>query len=585
MPLPPDLSSKLNYSVFSVMNALESLELPTSYGLADASGDTEVTGETFGTVVAARRNFKPFVIGIIPPDVAVDFIPFRRLDAVVGEAPQANFTNNKVAQARAASGEPPRSIPNAGGSIPTENAGVVPRKQVAVRGEDLRREIYNEYTRQLGYPPTEATVNLIASQMYAEPGNAPGGTYAVSFNYNFGNQTRGGRGQYAESENTLAKRKAKYGTEGKGYHPETNPTGGVANLPPTPSSGTAYLSVDYDGQNNAFPRYYRGFSSLNSSVATQVANLRSLYPNTLTAQTPTEYVDGLTNGVNGARYFAANRDKYEHGITTQYDAMTRATEQGRLGGKIGVDAVQPAPDDNKTAEDADADAPANNRFIMTTGSSTQLEADPSGDRIGRLTDVDLERLAIGRQQTDALRRQLETIRTTPGLVMLVNPSEFTRSYERSTDVAKGRKSNIVHNWLERPMTINSSGVTAGQYVVDGEGNGGLTGPLRVYSLSYENLLSLIGLYKTNGIVYSGPEADRGTPLLAYSVFIYYDNHMYIGSFESFDVSDTETRQHNIQYSWRFKTRYDMDVGNDGRFTDFEIGVNTSFNPVRLLGVS
>jgi hypothetical protein len=221
---------------------------------------------------------------------------------------------------------------------------------------------------------------------------------------------------------------------------------------------------------------------------------------------------------------------------------------------------------------------------MSTGSVTSFETDPSGDRVGKLVEYDPSRDVIAKQQTDALRYQIEVIQNTPGLLMLVNPNNFTRSYENSVDNSvKGRKGNITHVWFERPVSINGTGVTAGQYVVGPDGDGGITNELRVYSASYQNLLSLFTIYKTNGIIFSGAEsgAESGIRQLGYSVFIYYDNHVYIGSFDSFEVQDSGTKPHNMSYSFKFNVRYDFDVGNDGRFTDFEVGVQNGYFSQRL----
>jgi hypothetical protein len=52
------------------MDYLGKLSLPSNLRFA-APGESSVTGNTFGTVIAARRNFKPFIVGLIPPDVPV----------------------------------------------------------------------------------------------------------------------------------------------------------------------------------------------------------------------------------------------------------------------------------------------------------------------------------------------------------------------------------------------------------------------------------------------------------------------------------------------------------------------------------
>lgn len=44
-----------------------------------------------------------------------------------------------------------------------------------------------------------------------------------------------------------------------------------------------------------------------------------------------------------------------------------------------------------------------------------------------------------------------------------------------------------------------------------------------------------------------------------SVFIYFDNHIYIGSFDSFDLDDDSGKAHNISYGFKFTSRYDLEM--------------------------
>lgn len=199
---------------------------------------------------------------------------------------------------------------------------------------------------------------------------------------------------------------------------------------------------------------------------------------------------------------------------------------------------------------------------MSAGGFTGVEGDPIGDRMGRNIGVDEDRLRIVAMQTEALRAQIELITATPPLIMLINPKAFTRSYENAVDASpKTRHGHVVHAWLERPMKISCTGDTAGQYAVDGEGAGGLTNMNRVHSISYGNLLSLVNIYKNNGIVYSGPEmgGEKGIPIVPFTIFIYYDNHVYLGSFDDFTVDDTSDKPYNMAYNFSFTVRYDRSL--------------------------
>jgi len=205
-----------------------------------------------------------------------------------------------------------------------------------------------------------------------------------------------------------------------------------------------------------------------------------------------------------------------------------------------------------------------NKSIQLYSGVTRYEArDPGSVRLKKnVRAADGKRQVIAKAQVDALRAQIEAISWIPPLLMLVNPREFSRNYEQAIDNSpKGRFGHIVHSWLERPMKITASGVTAAQYVIDGGGGGGLTAERRVHSLSYHNLMSLLMTYKNNGVIFAGVEAkaERGIPVATFSLYIYYDNHIYIGSFDDFAIDDRADQPYNMGYSFKFNVRYDMDI--------------------------
>lgn len=565
MAIPRVVAEKFAYPLSNVLSQVERLVFPRGFGLA-APGD--ITTGVYGSAVPARRNFKPFLVGLIPPDVPVDFLPYKRV--------QTTLTQYDVAPPSASSGPPVKpngNKPLNGTRFQASNSGLQARTRTTVNIAELRQKIRDAYSDGrygAGVVPTEATVNLITAQIFKESGRAPGTNSFSTYNYNLGYSLAPGakRGTYAPGYQNLKERQEKFG---KGA--ENSPDAGVVDAPKEPGGGTYYLSVDYDGNNNAFPMYYKGNVSLDEAVNYHVNLLCRAYPDAATAQTPEEYTQGLLNGVDGRKYFQASPSVYQNGLANHYNSLSAEVAAGRHGGPIGADSG-PAKDPN-TSEAANAEETPFRGNIMTIG-STQLESDAAGDRIGKLVEFDSSRLEAARVQTDALRRQIEAVRAVPGLLMMVNPGEFSLSFEPTVDnTVKGRNGNIVHVWLEKPTEISCSGVTAGQYVVDSSGDGGLAGELRTFSASYQNLLSLLSIYKTNGIIFSGAEAPNnvGVAEIGYSVFIYFDNVVYVGSFTSFEITDSDMKPHNMAYSYRFNVRYYFEVGNDGRFTDFEVGVN------------
>jgi len=220
-----------------------------------------------------------------------------------------------------------------------------------------------------------------------------------------------------------------------------------------------------------------------------------------------------------------------------------------------------------------------NKAIMIYTGTTRLEGqDPNTTRLKKnVRAADNLRQKIAKTQTDALRAQIQAINNTPPLALAINPQSFDRSYEQAVDSPKGRAGHIIHSWLERPMKISSSGVSAGQYVLDGAGGGGLTSERRVHSISYHNLMSLVMIYKNNGVIFAGIEAgsERGIPIVACALYIYYDNHIYIGSFDDFGIDDRADKPFNMGYSFKFNVRYDLDIDSSHLIESTVFGVQTA----------
>lgn len=533
MALPVDIASKISQPVTSVLSFLENLVPPRGFGLG-APGD--VSSAVYGTPSPARRNFKPFIVGLIPPDVPVNFLPFKRVQSRVSD-----IQPDALPATAGNSASPGQRVTAA--RISTGNRGLEQEVKYQAKVGDIRKAVYESFFKQTGTYPTDQKVNWLTAQMMVEMGGSAGSI--PTRNYNFGNtHASGARAPKGE-------------------------------VPKAPSGGSYYLGTDYDGKNQPYAVYFNSFQSLDDGVAYQVNRIITKWPDAANANTIEEYGDGLLPGPPN-NYHETAPEKYLKGLQIRTNQIDAAVAKGQSGGVIGG---PPQVDSPALTVSTIETNPQEARSIMSVGSVTALTSDAAGDRIGKLTEYDPSRAEIARQQTGALRAQIDAIKNTPGLLLMVNPSEFTRTFEASVDGStKGRSGNIVHVWLEKPTSMNCSGVTAGQYVVSPDGNGGITGQLRVYSASYQNLLSLLSIYKTNGIIYSGSEGQSGIAQLGYSVFIYYDNFIYVGSFDSFEIQDSDQKPHNMAYSFKFNVRYFFDVGNDGRFTDFEVGVRTGFFP-------
>lgn len=184
----------------------------------------------------------------------------------------------------------------------------------------------------------------------------------------------------------------------------------------------------------------------------------------------------------------------------------------------------------------------------------------------------------------ALQIALQQMAATPPLRMVLNPESFKVSSQKViSDGNWGRNGAgaAIEHWGDGQDTISASGRVAGFYAVD-QGNvgtnalglsPGLTRMARAFSFSYQNFLSLYLIYRNNGGVWLEDFADAKNATttkpnnlaLVGSVYIYYDNTIYIGSFDSFEMSEEDTAPFTLSYSFNFTVRasYLLDrQGND-----------------------
>lgn len=470
------------------------------------------------TLSAARPNLKPFIVGFIVPDVPINYLPISQVK---------NSLSDITAGTPRANAQPGQSGKNGPASI-SGNAGTgqnpVPAQEVTFKVSDFKKEIENSLERITGKPANPWTANFIMAQMRAEWGIS-GNTFRCR-NYNIGNFQAGGNIKFLDKV----------------------PTG---NEPiPVPDQGpstTAFLGIGYTGKpQKPYSCWYQSWNNLSDAVYSQIQQLTTNWPNTVTAMSVEQYNQALI-AEDGHHYYGADPDTYLRGLKKQLSNMGAAEKA-------------PTLDPTTTAGD-NVTPGAVVGAIMDNGDVCQADLDPLQTSIGRNIRVDADRKKLTDQYLQSIRSDIEQLRQTKPLLMLVNPSSFDRAYEPTVDSgAKGRQGHVVQMWLEHPFSISCKGVTAGQYAFDQDGAGGLVQTDRVQSLSYQNLLSLVYTYRNNGVIFDKfTQGSLGVPILAFSVYIYYDNHLYIGSFDDFTVDDSADKPYNMEYSFKFNVRYDMEV--------------------------
>ncbi len=186
----------------------------------------------------------------------------------------------------------------------------------------------------------------------------------------------------------------------------------------------------------------------------------------------------------------------------------------------------------------------------------------------------------------ATQAAITQMQNTPPLRMLVNPQSFKLSAEKIiSDGEWGRNGPIVEHWGDNLDKLEASGKVAAFYSADmtgasgtgGAGTGalgyqsnagqvgggpGITRIARQYSTSYQNFLSLWLIYKNNGGIWLPPfvpatsssSSQVSNLSVLGSIYIYYDGILYIGSFDSFNLTESETAPYTLEYNFSFTVR-------------------------------
>jgi murein DD-endopeptidase MepM/ murein hydrolase activator NlpD len=231
----------------------------------------------------------------------------------------------------------------------------------------------------------------------------------------------------------------------------------------------------------------------------------------------------------------------------------------------------------QAAFSGDADVAANWHDVGTNNASKASQtASQMASKTLNATNLGKEFLAQQQATIKMMREALDQMAKTPPLRLLVNPQSFRTSAEKIiSDGNWGRNGPIIEHWGENQDKVEGSGKIAAFYSLDAyNANGpGLSRTARQFSVSYQNLLALWLIYKNNGGVWFPdpivPTGSRAKNLAVVgSVYLYYDEILYIGSFDSFTLTESETGPFTLEYSFSFTVRawYLLDHLDDTQYT-------------------
>jgi hypothetical protein len=202
-----------------------------------------------------------------------------------------------------------------------------------------------------------------------------------------------------------------------------------------------------------------------------------------------------------------------------------------------------------------------------TGSSNAKQFDAESAKLANsdFNRTDLGRRFLGAQLATikATIQELEKMRNTPPLKLLVNPQSFKVSSEHIVNDGNWtRNGPIIEHWGPGQDKIEGSGKVSGFYAIDtnNAATPGLTRTARFYSAAYQNLMSLYLLYKNNGGLFlnlakiTGQTTEITRLSVVGSIYIYYDGILYFGSFDNFSITESDTSPFTLEYNFQFTVR-------------------------------
>lgn len=133
------------------------------------------------------------------------------------------------------------------------------------------------------------------------------------------------------------------------------------------------------------------------------------------------------------------------------------------------------------------------------------------------------------------------------LVMHVNPSSISETYTQKVERFQTRGGWVEQHWGHELTDVSvdqSTGAFMNIY-------SGLTSVLRQRTIAWDRYRDLHDLYKNNGSVHD----PRGNIVLQGYILMMYDRGSYLGTFRSFEVSETDESPFAFKLSWSFKIEH------------------------------
>ncbi len=463
------------------------------------------------TVPQRSRNPKLFAIGVIPPSAN---ITGRILD-------RSASANNLVVDDTIALE-----------AMSSDNS-------VGLAGSNLPQEFWVDYVQmcdRLGVAPKE-----MAAVLNAESGFDP-----AAVNYQNGRPVAKGLNQ------VIKKNSAAVGITPEEW--DTFETRSAREQLPVVEEYFKKSGVRGQDRAGIYGKNFGGYSNPNGSRYASLAFINSYQPE----EDRVKFKDPEKQ--NTCYFQNKGLDKDGKGYITTNDLRNNANgPPARIAQRI--DDAEAFLATGQTAPDpVQADAPAAKLPAGAAGEAREIQEKTANTPL-TAEDLAQQFTAAQRAQITIVQKALEAMQNTPPLRMLVNPQSFSVKGEKIvSDGGWSRNgSTIVEHWGNNQEKISASGKVAGFYAID-IANGvapGLTRAARNYSQAWLNFQSLCMFYHNNGGIHTRDSTtateERNLTMLG-SIYLFYDDILYIGSFDSLSVSESDAAPHTVDYSFEFTVR-------------------------------
>ena len=265
-----------------------------------------------------------------------------------------------------------------------------------------------------------------------------------------------------------------------------------------------------------------------------------------------------TNGVKNTP--EQQRALYAAGIRAGYNQAIKLIGDPSTLGKVQV-AAAPTPL-------ANPNKPVTNFQQVGSGAANDAAKEAehrSASGLNADTGLGLQFTQAQQQMQAQIQAGIQDMANTPPLRFLVNPSSLSINHEKViSDGDRSRRGPIVEQWGDGQDTLEVSGKVGAFYALDvgrsafADGGPGITRNARTVSAAYQNFMSLYQIYRNNAGIFLSDSADITSPrmnlALMGSIYIYYDYTLYIGSFDTFSVTEADSSPYTIEYSFQFTVR-------------------------------